>query len=99
MDVWQMVMMDLDESKSIEEMVFVFIPFWVRVMKLPFGMMNKAVGEAIDGEIGSFVCMDHDEDGTALRRYLRIKVKLDIRKPLMRGVTVFLDEKGEKSTW
>jgi hypothetical protein len=66
-------------------------------MKLPFGVMNKAVGEAIGGEIGSFVGMDHDEDGTTLGRYLRIKVKLDTRKPLMRGVTVLLDEKGENS--
>jgi uncharacterized membrane protein YgcG len=93
------VVMDLDESKSIEEMEFVTIPIWVRVMKLPFGMMNKAAGEVIGGEIGSFICMDHDEDGTTIGCYLHIKVKLDIRKPLMRGVTIQLDEKGEKTTW
>jgi hypothetical protein len=43
--------------------------------------------------------MDHDEDGTAFGRYIHIKVKLDIRKPLMRGVTIQLDEKGEKTAW
>ncbi|CAN6268596.1 unnamed protein product [Urochloa humidicola] len=94
------VMVDLDETKSIEEMEFVFIPIWVRVMKLPFGMMNKVVGEAIGGELGSFVCMDLDEDDTALGSYLRIKVRLDIRKPLMRGVTVYVGEEGkEKPVW
>jgi hypothetical protein len=40
--------------------------------------------------------MDHDEDGTAFGRYIHIKVKLDIRKPLMRGVTIQLDEKGRR---
>lgn len=88
-----MVMVDVDETKSIEEMEFAFIQIWVRAMKWPFGMMNKVVGEAIGADIGSFVCMDLDDDGTAVGRYLRIKVRLDIRKPLMRGSS-FLWEKG-----
>jgi hypothetical protein len=77
------VMMDLDESKAIEEMEFVYIPIWVRVLKLPFCMMKRATGEAIGAEIGTFMTMNLDDDGTALGRYLRIKVRLDIRKPLM----------------
>ncbi|CAO2198127.1 unnamed protein product [Urochloa humidicola] len=93
------VLMEVDESKSIEEMEFGFIPIWVRVMKLPFGMMNKTTGEAIGEEIGSFICMDLDEDGTAVGRYLRIKVRLDIRKPLMRGVSVFVGKEGDKPLW
>ncbi|CAO2188550.1 unnamed protein product [Urochloa humidicola] len=95
------IMVDYDEKKSIEEMEFVFIPIWVRVFKLSFGLMHKATGEAIGEEIGEFVEMDKEEDGTAVGRYLRIKVRLDIRKPLMRGVTVVgEDEKGrEKPLW
>ncbi|CAN6195050.1 unnamed protein product [Urochloa humidicola] len=93
------VVAEVDESKSIEEMEFAYIPIWVRVMKLPFGMMNKATGEAIGAELGSFVDMDLDDDGTAVGRYLRIKVRLDIRKPLMRGVTVFVGEKEDKHLW
>jgi hypothetical protein len=92
------VMIDLDDSKSIEEMEFTFVPIWVRVMKLPFGMMNKAVGEAIGDEIGSFISMDLCEDDTTKGRYLRIKVRVDIRKPLMRGVTVFTGEE-DKPVW
>ncbi|CAN6249332.1 unnamed protein product [Urochloa humidicola] len=93
------VMAELDDSKSIDEMEFALISIWVRVMKLPFGMMNKATGEAIGTELGSYICMDLDEDGTAVGRYLRIKVKLDIRKPLMRGVTVYVGEKKDKPMW
>ncbi|CAN6197596.1 unnamed protein product [Urochloa humidicola] len=90
---------ELDESKSIEDMEFAYIPIWLRVMKLPFGMMNEATGEAIGAELGSFIDMDLDDDGTAVGRYLRIKVRLDIRKPLMRGVTVYVGEKEDKPLW
>jgi hypothetical protein len=32
--------------------------------------------------------MEAEDDGTAVGQFLRIKVRLDIRKPLMRGVTL-----------
>ncbi|CAN6181980.1 unnamed protein product [Urochloa humidicola] len=90
------VMVDYDAAKTLEEMVFAHIPIWVRVFKLPFGLMHKATGKAIGGELGEFMEMDNEEDGTAVGRFLRIKVRLDIRKPLMRGVTVQVEnEKGE----
>lgn len=68
------IMVEFDESKTLEDMCFVFIPIWVRVSKLPFGVMNKVVGEAIGGEMGEFMEMDKEEDGSAVGRYLRIKI-------------------------
>ena len=93
------VMLEPNETKTIEEMEFNFIPIWVRVFKVPFGMMKRATGEAIGEELGSFIEMDVDEDDTAVGRYLRIKVRLDIRKPLMRGVTVLVGASEEKKAW
>jgi hypothetical protein len=43
------VMVDYEEEKTIEEMDFSFIPIWIRVLKLPLGMMNRATGEMIGG--------------------------------------------------
>ena len=40
-----------------------------------------------------------DDDETAVGWYLRIKVKLNITKPLMRGITVFVGEKEDKPLW
>ncbi|XP_072150620.1 uncharacterized protein [Setaria viridis] len=93
-----LVMVNYDETKTIEEMEFAFIPIWVRVTKLPFGMMNKPTREGIGEKMGQYMAMDMDEDGTAVGRFLRIKVRLDVRKPLMRGVTVFVGEL-EKPVW
>jgi hypothetical protein len=87
------VMADFGESKSIEDLSFIWIPIWVRISKLPFDMMNKVVGEAIGGEMGEFMEMEKEEDGSAVGRYLRIKICKDIRKPLMRGVMVQVEGK------
>jgi hypothetical protein len=34
----------VSRGETLEEMVFAFTPIWVRVSKMPFGMMNKATG-------------------------------------------------------
>ena len=73
------VLVDYDETKLVEELEFAFIPIWVRVSKVPLGMMNRAVGEAIGGQIGEFMEMERDDDDdSAVGRFLRIKIKLDI---------------------
>jgi hypothetical protein len=58
------VMVEYEGEKTLEEMEFAFIPIWVRIFKMPFGMMNKATGEAIGKEMGDFLSMDKDEDNT-----------------------------------
>ena len=75
------VMVDFDPSKSIDEVEFSYVPIWVRVMKLPFGMMNRATGEAIGNEIGAFMAMDGEEDDLIVGSYLRIKIQLNITLP------------------
>ena len=56
------------------------------------------VGEAIGEEVGEFVEMEKEEDGSAVGRFMRIKVHIDIRKPLMRGVTLNIAE-SNKDLW
>lgn len=86
-----LVVTDLDESKALEELEFNFIPIWVQVSQLPLGMMNARTAEALGDEIGVFLEADTDEGDKAVGRFLRFKVKIDIRKPLMRGMTVIAD--------
>jgi hypothetical protein len=71
-------MADFDESKTLEEMEFNVIPIWVRVSNLPFGMMDREIGELVGEKIGEVKEVDVGEDGTAAGRVLRIKVLLDI---------------------
>lgn len=83
-----------------DELEFLFTPICIRVTKMPLGLMNKAYGEAIGNEIASFMDMEVGEDDTIAGPFLRIKVEFDIRKPLMRGVTLLVGEGvKEKEVW
>jgi uncharacterized protein involved in high-affinity Fe2+ transport len=64
-------------------------------------MMNKVMGEAIGAEIGEFMDVETQEDGSAVGRVLRMKVHLDVRKPLTRGVMLRVEEKDgvERPLW
>lgn len=88
------VVADLDETKTLDELEFNFIPIWVQVSQLPLGMMNARTAEAIGDEIGEFLEANADDGCVVIGRFLRIKVRIDIRKPLMQGVTVIADSNG-----
>ena len=94
------VMAEFDGAKTIDEIEFNSIPIWVRVLKMPLGLINKAAGEVIGGMIGDVLEVDADEDDMAIGQYMRIKIWLDIQKPLMWGVTLDLgDEIKENMKW
>ncbi|XP_062193580.1 uncharacterized protein LOC133896988 [Phragmites australis] len=94
-----LVMAAYDARKDIDAMEFTHIPIWIRVGKLPMGMMNRVMGEIIGNEVGKFLDVDVDESGTAAGRYLRIKVSMDIRVPIMRGVTLEIEDEGGDLRW
>ncbi|KAK1618706.1 hypothetical protein QYE76_024223 [Lolium multiflorum] len=93
-----LVMEDYVPSKGIDEYEFNKIPIWIRVFKLPLGMMSRETGEDIGDQIGEWIEVDGVENGLAQGKYLRVKVRMSITKPLMRGVTVVVDESG-RTKW
>jgi hypothetical protein len=91
-----LVIEDFVPTKTLEEYEFAYVPVWVHVHKLPLGMMNKETGELIGEQIGEFMEVAGVEDGMAVGRYLRIKVRKCIHTPLMRGTLVEVDDEGRK---
>lgn len=73
---------EFERNSSLEDLDFYITPCWVRVMKLPIGLMNKATGVAIGENLGTFLEVDAEEDELAIGHFLRVKILLDIRKPL-----------------
>ena len=89
-----------DGSKTLDEIEFASIPIWVRVANLPMGLMNRSTAQAIGDEVGKFLEMEDEAepDEIVVGHVLRLKVRLDIHKPLMRGVTVSLGD-GYADRW
>lgn len=58
---------------------------WIQLHDLPMGIMTKVYGERLGKSIGEIKEVDVDKDGLGWRPYLRIKVWVDISKPLIHG--------------
>lgn len=56
--------------------------FWVQVHELPFAGMNRAMATLIGNNVGSFINLDMDENNVST--VMRIRVSLDVTKPLSR---------------
>ncbi|KAI7989431.1 hypothetical protein LOK49_LG13G00250 [Camellia lanceoleosa] len=48
--------------------------------------MNKEVGQIVGNSVGQFFDMDFEDGGIAWGRTMRIRVAIDVRKPLRRGM-------------
>jgi hypothetical protein len=83
-----LVVADFDGSKSLDEIDFSSIPSRIRVARLPVGLMTRSTTQVIGDEVGTFMEVDFESDDVAAGRFLRVKVRLDIHKPLQRSVTV-----------
>jgi hypothetical protein len=93
-----LVMEEFVARKTLDEYEFHKIPIWVRIFKLPLGMMSRETGEDIGNQIGEWMETDGLQDGLAFGKYLRVKVRMPINMPLMRGTTVEIDENG-RTIW
>ena len=91
-----LVMEDFDPRKTPEDYTFDTVPIWVRIYNVPLGMMCWEVGEDLGEEIGKLMEGDAGEDGRALGKCLRVKVKIKVSEPLMRGLYLDVEpEEGE----
>ncbi|KAL7259169.1 hypothetical protein ACSBR1_005131 [Camellia fascicularis] len=71
---------------SISEIQFTWCPFWIQIHGLPLEKMTKANGEIISHKLGRLLRVEAHCEGLLLyRNFLRIRVEIDVTKPLPRG--------------
>ncbi|KAK9265652.1 hypothetical protein L1049_027327 [Liquidambar formosana] len=58
--------------------------------------MNEDVGKLIGNKFGEYIDMEHSGKGMCWGQYLRIRVRLNVSKPLKRGSMLKL---GGKMMW
>jgi hypothetical protein len=79
------VLNEFDGSTPPSQLEFNHSPFWVQVHNMPLLCMNKNVGTKIGNSLGDLADVDVAGNGLGWGSYLRLRVSLDITKPLDRG--------------
>ncbi|KAK1693144.1 hypothetical protein QYE76_009841 [Lolium multiflorum] len=87
-----LLMEEFDVNKTADEYKFESFPIWIRIFNLPLGRMNRKTGEEMGDAIGEFIDVETDANGMAPGKYLRVKVRLQVNKPLLRGMMVTFGE-------
>ncbi|KAM1040976.1 hypothetical protein ACFX13_030941 [Malus domestica] len=68
--------------------------FWVQVHNVPVLNMTQAVAESIGGLMGTVRKVDKSGSRDCIGRFLRVKIRFNVREPLMRGTYVDFPDDG-----
>ncbi|KAL5756956.1 hypothetical protein ACOSQ2_021702 [Xanthoceras sorbifolium] len=72
----------------ISDVNFNLTPFWIQLHNLPLACMCRDVGLMLGGLIGKMIKIDGGSSGSCLGKFIRVRVMLDVSKPLLRGFRV-----------
>jgi hypothetical protein len=81
---------DFTGQSSPTEISFDRASFWVRMLRLPLVCMEREVGKKIGATVGIVEEVDMDANGVGWGEYLRVKISVDLSKPLSMGRKVNL---------
>ncbi|KAF5443021.1 hypothetical protein F2P56_035618 [Juglans regia] len=76
---------DCEGHESWKEMQFQHEPFWVQCHDPPFAGMNANTGFNLGKSMGEVLMVDTDDSGVCWGSFLRLRVMIDLTKPLARG--------------
>jgi 14-3-3 protein epsilon len=77
---------------QIDQIPLHHVNMWVQVHDLPTGLMKERVGIPLANFIGSFVEYEKNNNSSFWRQYMRIRVRIDVRKPLKKDTKVMNKE-------
>jgi hypothetical protein len=86
-------LVDFDGLTPVAELEFEKAAFWVRMYKLPLTCMGREVGLQVGSTVGEVEDIDDLDDGVGWGEYLRVKIRIDLTKPLSRGRIIKVQEK------
>ncbi|KAM3348890.1 hypothetical protein ACQJBY_022228 [Aegilops geniculata] len=81
------------------EMVFDKVDMWVRVTDLPPDKRTEVFGKVLGNWLGEVVRVDVDKDGVARGNQLRVRAKIDVYEPLVRGFNLKRSKDDKMGTW
>jgi hypothetical protein len=88
--------MPFDGLTPPSELVFEKAAFWVRMYNLPLACMGSDIGKQIGATVGEVVEVDQNDGEVEWGEFLRVRIIIDLTKPLDRGRIINI---RNKSTW
>ena len=89
-----MVLQSYDTETDLTEMEFKWATFWVQIHDIPIRFRSRRVAEKICEAIGKVNAMS-DENESEGDGFIRIRVTVDVSKPLCRGRVISPDNGKE----
>lgn len=87
-DKHAIILGDIEGNTKPSDMLLYELPMWVRVYNLPFkGRLNLTNVEALGNKLGTFIKVDNS-GSIGIDKSIRLRVNIDVRKPLVRTVKV-----------
>ena len=84
---------DFNGNTSPSDYMFDKAAFWVRMINLPLGCMGQAIGRRIGETTGKVEIVDVDANEFGWGKFLRVKILLDLFKPLPKGRKINVQRK------
>lgn len=75
----------LGEKEQIQNICFEKVSFWVQLHDVPTRRMTRETGEKIGRTLGEIEEVDIPATANLLGKFIRVRVKMEITKPLCRG--------------
>ncbi|KAK5802554.1 hypothetical protein PVK06_030156 [Gossypium arboreum] len=83
------------KGKNIASYEFWLSPFWLRVYNIPIEVMDRQLALDVGNAIGELMAIDWKDRNGAWTEFMRLKVKIDISKPLRRVMKFASEDGGE----
>ncbi|MBA0718301.1 hypothetical protein Golax_006056 [Gossypium laxum] len=79
-----LILCKLKRSEDPLKIPLVYVPFWVQIHNVLVDLFSKSLAIVLDNLTGVFLKYDGSNLGKENRNYMRVRVQIDVRKPLRR---------------
>lgn len=90
-----LVMNIIKQGEDPTKVPLVEMDFWIQIHDLPVGLMSENVGKQLGNFFGHFIEYDPNNNSSIWREFMRLKIRIDIRKPLKRKKKICRKDKSE----
>lgn len=85
----------MQDGEEAHQVVFNELDIWVQIYDIPKGFISESILKSIGASIGMYVKSDPSNFDSTWKTFVRIRVKIDLQKPLKRRMKI----KREGGNW